>query len=36
MYTMCATEKTARQQLVFEQTFLQILLENDYDDITIS
>ena len=36
MYTMCATEKTARQQLVFEQTFLQMLLENDYDDITIS
>lgn len=36
MYTMCITEKTAQQQYVFEQTFLQMLLENNYDDITIS
>lgn len=36
MYTMCVTEKTARQQHLFEQTFLQMLLESDYDTITIS
>ena len=36
MYTMCITEKTAEQQKIFEQTFLQMLLENDYDSITIS
>jgi len=36
MYTMCVTEKTAQQQQLFEQTFLQMLLESDYDDITIS
>lgn len=36
MYTMCVTEKTAQQQQTFEQTFLQMLLESDYDSITIS
>ena len=36
MYTMCVTEKTAEQQKQFEQTFLQMLLEDDYDNITIS
>ena len=36
MYTMCVTEKTAQQQHEFEQTFLQMLLENHYDEITIS
>ena len=36
MYTMCVTEKTAEQQKIFEQTFLQMLLESDYDSITIS
>lgn len=35
MYTLCTTEKTAQQQQ-FEQTFLQMLLESHYDDITIS
>lgn len=36
MYTLCTTEKTALQQKQFEQTFLQMLLEEDYDTITIS
>lgn len=36
MYTRCITEKTALQQHQFEQTFLQMLLESHYDDITIS
>ena len=36
MYTLCTTEKTASQQKRFEQTFLQMLLESDYDTITIS
>ena len=36
MYTMCVTEKTAEQQNVFEQVFLQMLLESNYDTITIS
>lgn len=36
MYTMCVTEKTAQQQNIFEQVFLQMLLESDYDSITIS
>lgn len=36
MYTLCITEKTAKQQHVFEQTFLQMLLETHYDEITIS
>ena len=36
MYTLCSTEKTAQQQLQFEQTFLQMLLEQYYDEITIS
>lgn len=36
MYTQCITEKTAQQQHQFEQTFLQMLLESHYDDITIS
>ena len=36
MYTLCTTEKTALQQKQFEQTFLQMLLEEDYDNITIS
>ena len=36
MYTMCSTEKTAQQQLKFEETFLQMLLEMYYDDVTIS
>ena len=36
MYTMCVTEKTAQQQALFEQVFLQMLLETDYDSITIS
>ena len=36
MYTLCSTEKTAQQQLKFEQTFLQMLLEQYYDEITIS
>ena len=36
MYTLCITEKTAQQQKQFEQTFLQMLLESHYDDITIS
>ncbi len=36
MYTLCITEKTAQQQQTFEQTFLQMLLESNYDDITIS
>ena len=33
---MCVTEKTAEQQHVFEQTFLQMMLEFHYDEITIS
>ncbi len=36
MYTLCTTEKTAQQQQQFEQTFLQMLLELHYDEITIS
>lgn len=36
MYTLCATEKTAQQQDIFEKTFLQMLLESNYDDITVS
>lgn len=36
MYTLCSTEKTADQQRIFEKTFLQMLLESNYDDITIS
>lgn len=36
MYTLCTTEKTAQQQQQFEKTFLQMLLESDYDAITIS
>ena len=36
MYTLCTTEKTAMQQKQFEQCFLQMLLESDYDTITIS
>ena len=36
MYTLCTTEKTAQQQQQFEQTFLHMLLESHYDDITIS
>lgn len=36
MYTLCTTEKTAQQQHLFEQTFLQMLLDSDYDTITIS
>ena len=36
MYTRCATEKTAHQQHQFEQTFLQMMLEDHYDAITIS
>lgn len=36
MYTLCTTEKTAQQQQIFEQTFLQMMLEMYYDEITIS
>ena len=36
MYTLCATEKTVQQQAAFERTFLQMLLEGNYDDITVS
>ena len=36
MYTMCSTEKTAQQQYQFEQTFLQMMLDSHYDEITIS
>lgn len=36
MYTMCITEKTAQQQHIFEQTFLQMMLESHYDEITVS
>ena len=36
MYTLCSTEKTAHQQYQFEQTFLQMLLDSHYDEITIS
>ena len=36
MYTLCVTEKTVQQQERFEQVFLQMLLENYYDEITIS
>jgi len=36
MYTLCSTEKTAQQQRQFEKVFLQLLLEMDYDVITIS
>ena len=36
MYTMCITEKTAQQQKLFEEVFLQMLLESNYDDITVS
>jgi AcrR family transcriptional regulator len=36
MYALCSTEKTAQQQHKFEQTFLQMMLELHYDDITIS
>ena len=36
MYTLCTTEKTAQQQQQFEQTFLQMMLESHYDDITTS
>ena len=36
MYTLCSTEKTAQQQHIFEQTFLQMMLEMHYDEITIS
>ena len=36
MYTLCITEKTAQQQQIFEQTFLQMMLEMYYDEITVS
>lgn len=36
MYTLCTTEKTVAQQWKFEQTFLQMMLEDHYDNITIS
>ena len=36
MYTLCITEKTAQQQQIFEQTFLQMMQEMHYDEITIS
>lgn len=36
MYTLCTTEKTALQQKQFEQVFLHMLLEEDYDNITVS
>lgn len=36
MYTLCTTEKTAEQQRQFEKTFLQMLLDSNYDSITIS
>ena len=36
MYTLCTTERSAAQQRDFEATFLKLLLENLYDDITIS
>ena len=36
MYTLCSTELTAQQQRQFEQTFLKMMLEYHYDDITIS
>lgn len=36
MYTLCTTEKTAQQQQIFEQTFLQMMLEMYYDEITVS
>ena len=36
MYTLCVTEKTAQQQQIFEQTFLQMMMESHYDEITIS
>ena len=36
MYTLCTTEKTAQQQYKFEQTFLQMLQDMSYDEITIS
>ena len=36
MYTLCTTEKTAQQQHIFEQTFLQMMQEMYYDEITVS
>lgn len=36
MYTLCTTEKSARQQRQFETAFLSLSLEQSYDDITIS
>jgi len=36
MYTLCTTEKTAAQQRRFEKAFLQMMLDSDYDSITIS
>jgi len=36
MYTLCVTEKTARQQREFEAAFLEYAREVPYDDITIS
>lgn len=36
MYTLCITEKTAMQQQQFEQAFLQMALEMEYDCITVS
>ena len=36
MYTMCITEKTTQQQKIFEQALLQMLLENYYDEVTVS
>jgi AcrR family transcriptional regulator len=36
MYTLCTTEKTAQQQILFEKAFLQMMLEYHYDEITIS
>lgn len=36
MYKLCITEKSAKNQLVLEQAFLGLALQNNYDDITIS
>ena len=36
MYRMCTTEKSALQQRKIEDTMISMMLEQDYEDITIS
>ena len=36
MYKLCATEKSAKNQVLLEEAFLRLALQHNYDDITIS